>query len=236
VNVDRDSVGTVASQIAPSWLTDGELAERRATVTQFWTAPSRIVIDHSQPISQWNSVVKAGAATPEILNQLLDADADIAAWCDPVCDTLPEEEEEVCASQACISTPAHVAIVSKDLVMLQKLFERGISPNARALIAGNQALTPSQYAIMLGDLEAYSLLLEHGADLSITTPVFNVHVLHFAVAQLRVDLLEAVGLAHAGAPVTSMSHTRLHVACLSTKTRSSLLRPRFRGRSTTFEP
>lgn len=41
------------------------------------------------------------------------------------------------------------------------------------------------------------------------------HALHFAAAQLRIDRLEAVGLRMPGcAPVTSMGHTLLHVACL----------------------
>ena len=99
--------------------------------------------------------------------------------------------------------------------MVQKLIDSGISPNARALIAGNQALTPAQYAIMLGDLETYKLLLENGADVSISTPVLNVHALHFAVAQHRIDLFDAIRLHSSGvAPVTNMGHTLLHIACL----------------------
>lgn len=76
--------------------------------------------------------------------------------------------------------------------MLQKLFDSGISPNTRALITGNQALTPLQHAIMLGDLASCNILVDNGADVSITTRVFNAHAPHFAAAQLRIDLMEAI--------------------------------------------
>jgi hypothetical protein len=215
VGVDKEAVGTVPSQTEPPYLTDDELAERRTTISQFWTSPNRIIIDHSQNIAQWHSLVKAGAATPEILDQFLDAGADTTAWCDPISDSLPEEEEELQPSQLCISTPIHAAIAAENRVMVQKLIDSSISPNARALIAGNQALTPAQYAIMLGDLETYNLLLDNGAHVSISTPVLNVHVLHFAVAQLRIDLFNAIRQRPSGvAPVTNMGHTLLHVACL----------------------
>lgn len=183
------------------------------------TPPSTwMVIDHLCGSAQWHSVVKAGILTPEIFDQLLDASADTTAWCEPANDSLPKEEEELSPSQLCISTPVHAAIATGNRVMLQKLFDSGISPNARALITGNQALTPAQYAIMLGGLETYNFLIDNGADPGITTPVFNVHALHFAAAQLRIDLMEAVRLHVPGsAPVTNLGHTLLHIACLPFK-------------------
>lgn len=216
VDVEKEAVGTPASQTEPPYLTDDELVERRTTMTQFWTSPYRMIIDHSDDVAQWHSVVKAGTSTPEIFDLLLDAGADITAWCEPTDSPLPEEEEELLPSHLCISTPIHAAIASENHDMLRKLFNSGIGPNARALMAGNQALTPAQYAIMLGDLETYTLLRDNGADPSITTPVLNTHALHFAVAQLRIDLMEAImqDLSGAAAPVTTMGHTLLHIACL----------------------
>ena len=213
IDIDRSSVGTAASQLEPPYLTDGELARRRKTIAQFWMDPDRIVIDHSRDVAQWHSVVRAGSATPEILDQLLDAGADITAWSYPSSNSLPEEEEELQPSQLCISTPIHAAIAAENHVMMQKLLASGISPNARALIAGDQALTPAQYAIMLGDLEAYTPLLASGSDVSLVTPVMAVHTLHFAVAQLRIDLLRALNVP-GRAPITAMGHTLLHIACL----------------------
>lgn len=218
IHVSAEDVGTASSQLEPPHLTDEELVERRTTLSQFWTDSTRFVVDRSNDLAQWHSVVKAGTSMPEIFDQLLDAGADITAWCDPLSVSLPQEEEELLPSQLCISTPVHAAIASENHTMLQKLFDSGISPNARALITGNQALTPTQYAIMLGDLESYTILIDNGADSSITTPVFNIHALHFAVAQLRIDLMEAVRLHVPGdAPVTNMGHTLLHIACLPFK-------------------
>lgn len=198
------------------YLTDDELVEGRTTTTQFWTSPHRMIIDHLDVVAQWHSVVRAGVATPEIFDLVLDAGADITAWCEPTNDSLPEEEEELLPSQLCVSTPVHAAIASEDHAMLPKLFESGISPNARALMAGNQALTPAQYAIMLGDLETCTLLRDHGADSPITTPVLNTHALHFAAAHLRIDPTEATrqDLSGAAAPVANTGHTLLHIACL----------------------
>jgi ankyrin repeat protein len=212
-----EDVGTVPSQIEPPYLNNAELDERRTTISPFWTNSLRMVVDHSRDSAQWHSVVKAGTATSEILDLLLDAGADITAWCEPTDDPLPKEEEELQPSQLCISTPVHAALASGNRGMLQKLFDSGISPNARALITGNQALTPAQYAIMLGDLESYNILIDNGADISITTPVFNVHALHFAAAQLRIDLMAAIiGLNQpvGATPVTNMGHTLMHIACL----------------------
>jgi hypothetical protein len=80
-----------------------------------------------------------------------------------------------------VAMPFGVAMIA---VLTGCFIDSGISPNARALITGNQALTPAQYAITLGDLDTYTLLVERGADSSMTTLVFNVHALHFAAAQL----------------------------------------------------
>lgn len=213
-----EDVGTVLSQTEPPYLTDDELADRRTTISPFWTKPFRMVIDHMRDLAQWHSVVKAGASTPEILDLLLDAGADTTAWCESTDDSLPGDEEELLPSQLCISTPVHAAVASETHTMLRKLFDSGISPNARALITGNQALTPAQYAIMLGDLESYNLLVKNGADISITTPFFNVHALHFAAARLDIALMEAIRRDLRGpsspAPVTNTGHTLLHIACL----------------------
>ena len=175
-----------------------------------------MIIKHSNGVAQWHFVVKASAATPEILDLLLDAGADIKAWCEPTDSSIPEEEEELLPSQPCISTPGYASMASKNPVILRELFNSGINPNARALIAGNQALTPAQYTIMLGDLETYTLLRDNGADPSITTPVLNTHALHFAVAQLRIDFMEAIRQDLSGdvALVTNMGHTLLDTTCL----------------------
>jgi ankyrin repeat protein len=75
-------------------------------------------------------------------------------------------------------------------------------------------LTPIQYAIVIGDLETYYMLRDRGADSDIRTPVFDVHILHFAAALLRVDLLKAIGIPLSKASTTAICHSLLHIAAL----------------------
>ena len=98
--------------------------------------------------------------------------------------------------------------------MLCMLLDRGLSPNARAPISGSQALTRMQYAIVIGDLKTYYLLRSRGADPEIRTPVFGVHILHFAAALLRMDLLKAIDIPLSKASTTVMGHSLLHIAAL----------------------
>lgn len=72
-----------------------------------------------------------------------------------------------------------------------------------------------QYAIVMGDLETYNLLKARGADPAIRTPVFGVHILHFAAALLRTGLLKGIGTPLSKASTTAMCHSLLHVAALS---------------------
>lgn len=55
LEIDEHSVGPVSSQVYPPGLTDDELAERRSVVTQFWTSPFRLYVNHSQEIAEWHS-------------------------------------------------------------------------------------------------------------------------------------------------------------------------------------
>jgi hypothetical protein len=45
-------------------------------------------------------------------------------------------------------------------------------------------------------------------------PIYRVHILHFATALLRLELLRAIGLPLSTAPMTALGHTLLHVACM----------------------
>jgi len=211
--IQAEDVGTVPHEYIP--LTDDELTTRRSKIASFWKEPHKLDLDYSSDEMLLNSVVRAGTATPDILDQLLESGADASAWLAPgVADQLPDEEH-LTSSTLARSTPFHAAIASKNMAMLHALLERGFNPNARALITGSCALTPAQYAIVLGNLEAYAVLEASGRlDKSVVTPVFRVHILHFATAQLRLDLLEAANIPLSSAPVTALGHTLLHIACM----------------------
>jgi ankyrin repeat protein len=125
------------------------------------------------------------------------------------------DEEYLTSSALALSTPLHAAIVTFNNLMLQALLDRGSSPNARALITGSCALTPLQYAIDLGSTEAYSVLDAHNQlDKTILTPIFNVHILHFATAHLHTYTMQMIGLPLSAAPPKALGHTLLHVAYL----------------------
>lgn len=219
-DITMGEVGTVASQFIP--ITEGERKERRSTVCRFWMEPHQDGIDYSSESAQLHSVVRAGASTMEVLDILLDDDrvsnrsnADASFWKDSVTlDSLPEELD-LTPSSIAISTPLHSAIAFGRIDMLQGLLSRGFNPNARAMITGSLALTPAQYAITIGNYDAYDNLKKHrSVDLGIRTPTFGVHLLHFAVALLSQESLQRVGLPLSDAAKTSLGHSLLHIACL----------------------
>lgn len=208
-----EDVGTVPHEFIP--LTEDELKTRRAGISRFWTEEHKYGFVYSDDASLLNSVVRAGTSTPDILDQLLSSDADVSAWV--ARDVVDQLSEEAYLSPSALagSTPLRAAIACKNMVMLRYLLDRGFNPNARALITGSCALTPSQSAIITGDLEAYSILEAHDQlDKSIVTPVFHVHTLHFAAANLRADFMEATNIPFASVPTTALGHTLLHIACL----------------------
>ena len=213
-------VGTVALQFIP--LTQIELKERCNTVCQFWVEPHRDGIDYSSESAQLYSVVRASASTPEILDLLLDGgidpngrNADASFWKDPATLTVLPEEGELAPSSLAISTPLHSTIAFDNMDMLRGLLDRGINPNVRALISGSLALTAAQYAVLIGSHDAYRIFKDQPTvDVGARTPVFGVHILHFAVAHLLEDALNTIGQPLLGASSTALGHTLLHIACL----------------------
>lgn len=160
-----------------------------------------------------HSVVRAATTSPEILDQIIRAGADISEWLE-VPTRLPRAGH-LTHSGASVATPLHAAIATRNTVMVQALLDRGFNPNAQALIAGSQALTPAQFAIVTEDFEAYSILEKHPQfDPSVLTPVFKVHTLHFAVSLLNPEALNSVNCELSDAPLTALGHSLLHVACL----------------------
>jgi hypothetical protein len=212
-SIQPEDVGSVSAENVP--LTDAELSVRRSKVIPLWAEPHKVGLNYTEDQQLLQSVVRAGQSTPEILDQLLCNDADASLWLKlKIPDVLPNEDE-LPSSALALSTPLHAAIAHNNISMLRALLDRGFNPNSRAIITGSLALTPAQYAIIIGRLEAYSILHHHDRlDRNVLTPVFRVHVLHFAAALLRIDLLRATELPLSSAPATALGHTLLHVACL----------------------
>lgn len=212
IQVDPEEVGGPATQLLP--LTEDELAKRTTTVSCFWGFPDAVPLDISGNGSLLHSLVMAARSTLEIFDKILRAGADAKAWSESEHSAL-EDEDLLQPSALCVSTPLHAAIDTGNREMLEGLLARGFNPNARALIVGCQALTPLQHAIVAGKVGQYQkLIASPRADANLVTPVFGVHVLHFAVAQLRLDLIKTIGLPLSAAPPTALGHTLLHVTCL----------------------
>lgn len=172
-------------------------------------------IDYSDDGALLHSVLMAATTFPEMLVSAWNSGADTSHWTHLETQMTLPDEIELCPSQLSISTPLHAAIAAANPATLKTALDLGCSPNTRALITGSQALTAGQYAIILGDTDAWSTLLAHpGTDASIITPVFCVHAMHFAAALLRPDLLRLLGTRLKDVGRTALGHTLLHIACL----------------------
>jgi hypothetical protein len=207
-------VGEASEELVP--LTEAEIEDRRTRFfPRFWTERHKNGLDYSRDDTLLNSVVRAGTSNPEILDLLLDGGADAQFWLQPDTNEQLRDEEHLSPSALALSTPLHAAIVSNNFTMLRVLLDRGFNPNARATITGSLAIAPAQYAMITGRLEACSILESHDQlDIGILTPVYRVHILHFATALLRLELMRAIDLPLSAAPITALGHTLLHVACM----------------------
>lgn len=215
IEVDPGTVGTVISQTTPPLLTTEEIASRRSRISPFWTEACDMEIDYSDDGALLHSVLMAATTSPEMLVSAWNSGADTSHWTHLETQMILPDEIELCPSQLSISTPLHAAIAAANPATLKTALDLGCSPNTRAFITGSQALTAAQYAIILGDTDAWSTLLAHpGTGASIITPVFCVHAMHFAAALLRPDLLRLLGTRLKDVGRTALGHTLLHIACL----------------------
>jgi hypothetical protein len=207
-----DQVGPPETQTLP--LAQEEVDARKDSLSPFWCGPENIHLDYARNGEALHSVALAGRTSEDILDALLDAGADVSFWMGS------ETKMELPApplppSALCLSTPLHQAISADNHDMLDEPLRRNFNPNARALIAGCQAFTPMQHAIRAGNVSAYRQLHAHPlADASLLTPAYKIHVLHFVVAQLSIDLLEATHIPLSEAPASALGHTVGHVACM----------------------
>lgn len=211
----EENVVSVAKQILPL----GEEVEKESTgVSLFWTDP--MLPWPCIPGDPFSSLVMAAeVATEEIFDMLYEAGASARFWQMDSQEAIElftsAQESELDISALCVSTPLHVAVRTGNVPMLKALLMRGFDPNTRALIAGSWALTPMHLAITTGNLDAYAILASHPkADVNLRTPVYGVHILHFAVAHLMPEQLAMIDVPMSNASITALGQTLLHIASL----------------------
>ncbi|PKX88811.1 uncharacterized protein P174DRAFT_397788 [Aspergillus novofumigatus IBT 16806] len=237
------SEGGIDHQVCP--LIEAELDERRHGFPHFWTEPyipgrrllptmhKRVTIAQRRVDSALTALeVAANTGNIEILDLLRAAGADESAWIQPSttsnddADHFKIEGKDASISFLATSSPVHEAIAAGQQSMLRHLLSTcRYSPNYRPCAAPTVALPPLSYAIAQCDLSNTGVqgclvdLLSHPQlDANLHTPIFNVHLLHFATAHHDPDLLSWLagiipgGFAAAG--VTALGHTLLHVASL----------------------
>ena len=158
------------------------------------------------------------AGSLEILDLILDAHPDITWWLgDSTACSLPVHP---LYSFLSTSTPIHAAIKAGHNDILMYLLDKGFNPNTLLLSTITQCISPLMATIVCCEppnLEAFDLLLSYSeTNRDQRTPIYNVHILHFATVllspSLLVRVLASTTLDNTG--TTSLGHTLLHVACL----------------------
>jgi hypothetical protein len=129
--------------------------------------------------------------------------------------TLVQLPDILMHSALCTSSPCHEAIISGKTSMLQHLLSLGYT-------TPTWCLPPHMATIAFcnpPNLEAYDILAhDTKSDLTLRTPIFSIHILHFATICLEIALLKHIiknyitPLETAG--TTALGHTLLHISML----------------------
>jgi hypothetical protein len=200
-------------------LTEAELQKRRKSRSRFWAEVDFPRTDYpiNNPTSSLSAAIEV--ANTRIYAYLAANGADEDAWTDSqkyhlLADDLPP-------SYFAIESPLFIAIMTENRDALQFLLERRHKPDIFPMVLATRCLNPIMTTIAKPNpwLDGFDLLAPH-ADLSLLTPIFRCHLLHFATATHDLSLIKHVVSALGGpaavrcVPPTSLGHTLLHVASL----------------------
>ncbi|KAL2068041.1 hypothetical protein VTL71DRAFT_16139 [Oculimacula yallundae] len=201
-----------------STLTREEVEDRfYEGVAPFWCEEGFVKADYFKNGDSMPSLVEAAkSGSFKIFDRLLATGADCTFWTKPQL----EMPNPPTSSSLSVSSPTHAALQMGDLGMLKHLLRLGFDPNTMPLANPTRCFTPAMATIIYGkpfNGVAFDILCQHpDINLELRTPVYRVHILHFAVATLNLDLLRHVSartpLQNAGE--TALGHTLLHIACM----------------------
>lgn len=155
----------------------------------------------------------AAAGDIQIFDEVHNARADTTAWkCKNPYDSTPSEPS---VSYLSVSSPLHRAVEANSLPMINHLLALNFSPNIFPLASITCSFSPAMTAIASLNDTAYGLLAPQ-SDLSLTTPIYKVHILHLAAATLSLGLLLRVAenIPLDTAPPKALLHTLLQIVCL----------------------
>ncbi|KAF3014504.1 hypothetical protein E8E14_011325 [Neopestalotiopsis sp. 37M] len=205
-----------------------EARKQEGRFSPFWTEPN---LPYARMRREW---IMWELATPlEFAVRLGDEDTmdkllghpqcDIDGWLTSRTGKLDPTKDNT-ASYLSPSTPLHAAVSYRQTHLLRRLLDAHFDPNILPAATPCSALTPLMLSIVTEppNLEAFDILAAHHlTDLQRRTPVFDVHILHFAAAKLNASLLRHI-LQHLPASLkmsvgilqTAQWQTPLHVACL----------------------
>lgn len=200
-------------------ISEAELECRRKSRCRFWAEPTFPVSDFptNNPPHALSAAIKTGNTA--IYEYLVGHVSDESAWIDarkyaPLTDELP-------ASYFVVESPMLASINSENKTAVQFLLDRGHKPDIFPMVLVTRCMNPLMATLAKRNpwLEGFNLLAPH-ADLSLLTPIFQCHLLHFAVATLDLPLIQHVVNTIGGptvaqtVPPTALGHTLLHVASL----------------------
>jgi ankyrin repeat protein len=196
-----------------------ELPRRIQSISPFWDDSRVDILDPCSENDALHSLVRASLTGDiEMFNLLWEASPDSSYW---IQEEAPKHLPSCFTpSAASVSTPLHAAVCENHMELLDKLLELKFNPNIMPFAAGASCQTPLQvcFSRLKPQMNAFRrLMMQQDIDTDILTPVFRVHLLHFAISHLNVEIMEEV-LSHSikiqSVPRTILGHTLLHVVCL----------------------
>ncbi|KAI4595725.1 hypothetical protein KJ359_006716 [Pestalotiopsis sp. 9143b] len=194
----RSKTSSAGSQTAD--LTDAELQHRRAGRARFWAEVDFPRTDYptNNPSSALSAATQVGDKM--LYLQLIQYGADESAWIG----ILPDKDAGTPSSLS-VEPPLWVAIKNKDIGMVRFLLDRGHKPDFFPKSLATRSWNAMAYTIATEWTAGFDAMAGL-ADLSIVTPVYQCHLIHFAIATLNREMIQSVIVLYVSARLQNAEH------------------------------